>query len=164
VNAQPEDPAYTPGGLPGVHRPGFPFEAYEKLWKPGEQPVLTEEQRRHLLEAFQGWQHLGHSRLAPENEHGNPPPLDTTGWRGWSADLVIVDEVPPPGNTARDLEAMRDRLEENPGMFGPPLPQRPESPVCRCGHRKNGHREGSFDFRPGCWNCRDCPGFEALEG
>lgn len=140
MNAQPEDPAYTPGGLPGVHRPGFPFEAYEKLWKPGEQPVLTEEQRRHLLEAFQGWQHLGHSRLAPENEHGNPPPLDPTGWQGWSADLVIVDEVPPP------------------------LPHREESPVCRCGHRKNGHREGSFDFRPGCWNCRDCPGFEALEG
>jgi hypothetical protein len=47
------------------------------------------------LEALHGWS--GHSESSParlENVHGDPPPLEPGRISGYSADLVIYDDVP----------------------------------------------------------------------
>jgi hypothetical protein len=74
MTENPDDTPYVPGGLPGAPEGG------ETSLRGNLGPVVTESARRHLLEAFHGF-----------GEGSGPPP----GWRGPSADLVIVDEWPP---------------------------------------------------------------------
>lgn len=107
------------------------------------------------------------SPFRPVNEHGDPPPLDPGRMARLKASVEAFQAqqfLPLSEGIARTVAGMRERLEENPGMVGPPLPRRSDSPMCLCGHRKVGHRKRSFDFRAGCWNCRDCRGFEETTG
>jgi hypothetical protein len=81
-----DEPAYDRGGLPGIPEGG------EQAIGPLREPVVTEADRKRLLEAFHGFGEgsgLPPGRLTRlENMHGDPGPF-----RGFSADLVIYDEA-----------------------------------------------------------------------
>lgn len=169
MSEEPEDAA---GGLPGSLG-----EEWVAAYVLGS--VVSSDAQRALRTRFKAaalqriYRTPEVSPFRPVNEHGDPPVMDAERRARMSCDTPCLPTVeafqaqqlvPLSEGIARTVAGMRERLEENPGMVGPPLPRRPDSPMCLCGHRKVGHREGSFDFRAGCWNCRDCRGFEETTG